>query len=64
MMAQQIAVIRFIGHRELIGGALNIARDHGLTVCDGLFFALAKTRRAALITADERLAKAFEAQRG
>jgi predicted nucleic acid-binding protein len=54
--------IRFVSHRELIQDALRIARSNALTVYDSLFFALATARRGGLVTADDRLARAFAAR--
>ena len=52
--------IESIGHRDLLVDALALARECGLTVYDALFLALAVARKAALITADMALKKAFE----
>ncbi len=45
----------------LLESAWVIARDHGLTVYDSLYLALAVAQQAPLVTADRRL---FEASRG
>ena len=53
--------IELVGHRELISEAVTAARDHGLTVYDGLFLALARKQKASLISGDERLTRAAAA---
>jgi predicted nucleic acid-binding protein len=45
--------------RDLVAPALEIARNTELTVYDALFIALARARRADLLTADEELARAW-----
>jgi predicted nucleic acid-binding protein len=51
--------LKIAGHYDLLPEALIIARRHQLTVYDALFLALAAKKEAILITADQRLAKAF-----
>jgi predicted nucleic acid-binding protein len=46
---------------ELLAPALEIAVTHSRTVYDALYVALAAARRCTLITADERLVRAFAA---
>ena len=52
--------IETVGHYDLLPDAMLLARRHNLTIYDALFLALARKKRAPLITADQRLAKAFE----
>lgn len=42
----------------LVGPALALAVDHGLSLYDGCYLALAEAERAVLVTADRRLAAA------
>lgn len=44
--------------QPLIGAAFAVAADHGLSVYDGCYLALADAERAVLVTADRRLAGA------
>jgi predicted nucleic acid-binding protein len=55
------APVAIIGSRDLIEASLEIAVGFGRTIYDGLFVALAVARECRLITADERLARAFAA---
>ncbi len=50
--------LEVVGHRDLLWSALAVARDQGLTAYDALFLALARERRARLLTADQALADA------
>lgn len=52
-----------VGHREYVTAALEVARARGLSVYDALFLALAKRRRAVLVSADARLLRAWQACR-
>ena len=52
--------IEIVGHFDLIFDSLSIARQHGLTIYDSLFLALARKKKATLITADEQLEKTFQ----
>ena len=52
--------IEVVGHRELLVEAIAFARLHSLTVYDSLFLALARKMKAELITADEKLKRAFQ----
>ena len=52
--------IEIVGHFDLIFDTLSIARQHGLTIYDSLFLALARKKKATLITADEQLEKTFQ----
>jgi predicted nucleic acid-binding protein len=52
--------ITWIGHADLLPSAIQIARDHELTVYDALFLALAMDRKAGLVTADKQLGICFE----
>jgi len=47
--------LELTGHRELAETSTAIARERNLSVHDSLFLALAETRHAGLITADEAL---------
>lgn len=47
---------------KLLDEAFAIAMDHGRTVCDSLYVALAVQAKTYLITADERLANALAAR--
>jgi len=49
--------VRLFGHRPLVPRAFELAREHGLTVYDTLYLALAETQGAVLFTADRKLAK-------
>lgn len=51
--------LEIVGHRELLNRAIHVARQLGLTVYDALFFVLADSKKAALITADQELEKAY-----
>ena len=53
--------LRAVPSVELVEEAFAIARKHDRTLYDSLYLALAISRRATLITADERLAKATAA---
>ncbi len=50
-----------VGHRELVGATLRIARDARVSVYDAVFLALALDRKADLISADDRLLAAHAA---
>jgi predicted nucleic acid-binding protein len=50
--------VRYLGHRDLIAGAVKLAATCGLTVYDSLFLELARQKSARLFTADQRLAEA------
>jgi predicted nucleic acid-binding protein len=50
--------LELIGHREIVAEAVAAAREHRLTVYEGLFLALAHKQKAELISADERLMRA------
>ena len=50
--------IRLFSHKELVEGAVQLARDHAITVYDALFFALARQQNGRLFTADLKLEKA------
>ena len=50
--------VRYLSHRDLVGGAVGLAEVYGLTVYDALFLTLARQKSARLFTADERLADA------
>ncbi len=52
--------IELVGHRELFSSSQRIARQTGLTVYDALYLDLALRERADLLTADAKLAVAFE----
>ena len=52
--------IEIVGHYDLLSDAVLIARRHNLTIYDALFLTLAEKKRAQLITADQRLEKAFK----
>ena len=52
--------VEVVGHFDLLFDSLSIARQHGFTVYDSLFLALAKKKKAALITADLQLEKIFQ----
>ena len=45
---------------ELVAGALGVALDLGLTVYDACYWALAEALAAPLVTADRKLAAAYE----
>lgn len=47
------------GHRAIVGDALDLARRHDLTVYDAIFVALALDKRAELISADDKLLRAW-----
>lgn len=49
--------IRLCSHRDIFASSVEIAGEHGLTVYDALFLALAIRQGARLFTADERLHK-------
>lgn len=51
--------IEIFGHNEILWDALSLARQHSLSVYDALFLALAKNRKAELVTADQRLKNVF-----
>lgn len=52
--------IEIVGHYDLLPDAMLLARRHSLTIYESLFLALARKKRARLITSDQRLEKAFE----
>jgi predicted nucleic acid-binding protein len=52
--------IETLGHRDLLADAMSLAREHSLTVHDALFLAAALRHGASLITADQKLRRAFE----
>jgi hypothetical protein len=45
---------------ELLGQAVKLAHEHGVTVCNAAFLACAEQRGALLVTADEKLAQALK----
>jgi predicted nucleic acid-binding protein len=49
-----------VGHRDLLGSAVEKARSFALTVYDAIFLALAHERHATLLTADTQLASAWQ----
>ena len=52
--------MEIVGHYDLLEDAISIARRNNLTVYDAIFLALASKRKAELVTADQKLRKAFE----
>jgi len=50
--------LELVGHREIIADAVAAAREHGLTVYDGLFLALSRKQKATLISGDKQLTRA------
>jgi predicted nucleic acid-binding protein len=50
--------IRLFSHKELVEGAVQLARDHDLTVYDALFLELARQQNGSLFTGDLKLEKA------
>ena len=52
--------LEIVGHYDLLLDALSIARLCQLTVYDSLFISLAQKHHSELITADQRLKKAFD----
>ena len=52
--------IEVIGHYDILQEALLLARHHDLTIYDSLFLALARKKKAELVTADQKLKSAFE----
>jgi predicted nucleic acid-binding protein len=50
--------IRLFSHKELVEGAVQLARDHAITVYDALFLELARQQNGKLFTADLKLEKA------
>ncbi len=52
--------LEIMGHYNILTDALFLARHYGLTVYDSLFLALARRKKAELVTADQRLKKVFE----
>lgn len=50
--------IRLFSHKELVEGAVQLARDHAITVDDALFLELARQQNGGLFTADLKLEKA------
>ena len=50
--------IRLFSHKELVEGAVQLARDHDLTVYDALFLELAHQQNGRLFTGDLKLEKA------
>lgn len=51
--------VEVVGHRNLLPGALELARNLRLTVYDALFLQLALERQAELLTADTALERAY-----
>jgi predicted nucleic acid-binding protein len=56
--------IEVVGHRDLIAAALRLARSTRLSVYDAVFLALARERRADLLSADEQLVAEHRELRG
>ena len=54
----QLLPIRLFSHEELVEGAVQLARDHALTVYDALFLELALQQNGRLFTGDLKLEKA------
>ena len=52
-----------VGHRDILRTAVDLARNRGLTVYDGLFLALALDKKADLVSAEARLMAAFATER-
>ncbi|MBN1850227.1 MAG: type II toxin-antitoxin system VapC family toxin [Deltaproteobacteria bacterium] len=52
--------IEVVGHFDLILESLTIARQHKLTIYDSIFLALARKKKATLITANLQLKKVFQ----
>lgn len=52
--------LEIFGHVDILSDALLLARRHTLSVYDSLFLALARKRKAELITADKRLKNVYE----
>ena len=50
--------IRLVSHKELVEGAVQLARDHSLSVYDALFLELARQHNGRLFTGDLELEKA------
>ncbi len=48
------------GHKGLLLPALSLARRYGLTAYDSLFLALAKKKKAQLVTGDKEVKKVFK----
>ena len=48
--------LRLYPHAPLVGLALELASEHGLSAYDALFLALARLEKCPLLTADDRLA--------
>lgn len=51
--------VTLVSHRELTAPAASLARVHGLSIYDALYLALARSRGATLLTADDRLTSAW-----
>lgn len=51
--------VEVVGHRDLLPGALALARTLRLTVYDALFLQLAPDRQAELLTADADLERVY-----
>ncbi len=50
--------IRLFSHKELVESAVQLARDHAITVYDALFLELARQQNGRLFTGDLKLEKA------
>ena len=62
-MSRLLAVpLTLVSHRDLVGPALDLATSHGRTVYDCTYLALADREGLPLLTADERLFNALDAE--